>query len=202
MKSFLNFNSILVVVILCSFTPLQDTIPWKELKALRKEVKDKYDVRSKYSSGQQLTWFSSKEKSVGSAENFKFYFGFSDNKEIMTTRFKYYYSASNWLFIDELKILIGSRKKNNLRVYEFKVDRDYVERKVLSGGGISETIDMPIPSGLQEFLNDVLAEEKNLPIIVELHGDKYTTGGTWASQWKNSYSSIKKAKKFIEEKYN
>lgn len=202
MKALIKLKLILTILIFCAFTQLSETkIPWKELKVLRKEIKSNFKVGSDYSSGQEITWFSSKKKKVGSTEYFKFYFGFSDDKQIKPMRFKYYYSSTGWLFIDKIKIIIGSRKKDNMRVYEFDIDRDDVDRKTLGGASISETIDMSVPKELEDFLKDVMEQEKNIPVIVELHGDKYKRSGTWTNQWKNSYGQIIKAKEFIQKKY-
>ena len=191
---------VLGLVAAFSLSAFSQMIPWNELKELRKEVSNKHKVSSKYSKGSEITWFKSRGKNAGVGKDFMFYFGFSDDGTLTPLRLKFTYSSSSWLFIDKIRIFTGSRKKGTLKVYEFNIDRSDISRDVQSGGTIKEIIDMSLPDGLVEVLDRIVLSEKNIFVSIELHGDKYTTGGCWASSYKSSYKEARDARQLIVNK--
>lgn len=128
-------NKIIVLIstfFLCtSFTGDKEVMTFEEIKSLKKEFKPTCSFR--YDNMEQVIWFGSKKKYEMNQSKSEVYFGLTEQKELYSKRLKVVYEGSSWLFVEKLIFSIGSKRKDNQRIYEVPLSDKDVDRKVLSG---------------------------------------------------------------------
>lgn len=174
---------------------------FQELKSLLKELKQTCDV--KYDNINQVVWVSSKKEVDMNNSKSKVYFGFTETKELYQKRLRIEYNAPSWLFVDKLFLSVGSRRKDNQRIYEIPIDQKYLKKEVLSGGDIKEVIDIPFNSKIEGFFEDILSTENNETMTIRFSGkDKYYDSYLFSNKYKKMSKPVFECYDSLEKRFS
>ncbi len=191
---------IFAILLLCSFRS-DDGISQDQFKSIKKhlgkttKVKyDRFEQRLLLTSPKPMT-----STLAGTTTIDSYFFLFKDG-HLGPRRFRLKWVGSSWLFIDEVTFLVGYGKSEQ-RPYKITFDHNDVQRDVLSGGSVSEKIDIPFNHDIISLLDDVMNTEKNEPVAIKISGkNEYITTATWTGKFKKMLNPIDDAYDYLANK--